>query len=62
MIEAKDGGLTGKPVSSHGLNSMIVADVRNWMFMESKMEIPFQQLLAGSSTSSELSRSLYEKA
>lgn len=59
--EAESIQLTQKSVASHGLDSMIGAEFRNWIFREFKVNIPFQQLLAGSLTVSELAETLYKK-
>nr|APX43983.1 polyketide synthase [Pestalotiopsis microspora] len=52
---------TQKSVASHGLDSMIGAEFRNWVFREFKVDVPFQQLLAGSLTISDLARMLCKK-
>ncbi|RYP67427.1 hypothetical protein DL771_007258 [Monosporascus sp. 5C6A] len=61
MIETDSIQLTHKSVANHGLDSMIGAEFRNWIFREFKVDIPFQQLLAGSLTVSELTRTLCTK-
>lgn len=33
------------PVAKYGLDSMIGAELRNWIFKEYALDIPFQQLL-----------------
>ncbi|KAF7533617.1 hypothetical protein G7054_g6912 [Neopestalotiopsis clavispora] len=48
-------------VASHGLDSMIGAEFRNWIFREFGVDVPFQQLLGGSFTISELAAILYDK-
>lgn len=35
-----------KSIASYGIDSMIGADLRNWIFKEYRIDIPFQQLLA----------------
>ena len=54
MIDDESISLTGKSVASHGLDSMIGAEFRNWILREFKVNVPFQQLLAGSLTISQL--------
>jgi hypothetical protein len=61
MMELESIHTTGKSVASHGLDSMIGAEFRNWIFREFKVDVPFQQLLAGSLTVSELARTLSER-
>ena len=39
-----------KRISSYGLDSMIGAELRNWIFKEFALDIPFQQLLGESMT------------
>lgn len=46
--------MTQRSVASHGLDSMIGAEFRNWIFRDFGADVPFQQLLAGSLTISEL--------
>lgn len=58
MIEADSVRCTQKSVADHGLDSMIGAEFRNWIFREFKVDVPFQQLLAGSLTVSDLAREL----
>ncbi|XP_014550227.1 hypothetical protein COCVIDRAFT_31971 [Bipolaris victoriae FI3] len=36
----------GRSIASYGIDSMIGADLRNWIFKEFAMDIPFQQLLS----------------
>ncbi|KAI1780980.1 putative polyketide synthase [Hypoxylon cercidicola] len=61
MIETESVQPTQKSVAGHGLDSMIGAEFRNWLAREFKVNVPFQQLLAGSLTISELARTLCEK-
>lgn len=61
MIEEDSIQPTQKSVASHGLDSMIGAEFRNWIFREFKIDVPFQQLLAGSLTISELAQMIYKK-
>jgi hypothetical protein len=60
MIDAAAVQPTQKSVAGHGLDSMIVAEFRNWIFMELKLDIPFQQLLAGGLTVADLAKTVYE--
>lgn len=39
-----------KSIASYGIDSMIGAELRKWIFKEYKMDVPFQQLLAPTST------------
>ena len=38
------------PIASYGLDSMIGAELRNWIFKEYALDIPFQQLLGATLT------------
>ncbi|KAI0025583.1 putative polyketide synthase [Xylariomycetidae sp. FL0641] len=58
MLEEADVAVAGKSIASHGLDSMIGAEFRNWLFREFGADIPFQQLLAGSLTLTELAKTL----
>jgi len=46
MLAADDFELDSKSIADHGLDSMIGAEFRNWVFKEFGMDVPFQQLLA----------------
>lgn len=61
MLEESSVDAKQKSVASHGLDSMIGAEFRNWIFREFKVDVPFQQLLAGSLTISELARLLCDR-
>ncbi|RYP74755.1 hypothetical protein DL771_002819 [Monosporascus sp. 5C6A] len=61
MIEEESIQPTKKSVASHGLDSMIGAEFRNWIYREFKVDVPFQKLLAGSGSVSELAKTLCEK-
>ncbi|KAJ8122080.1 hypothetical protein ONZ43_g1634 [Nemania bipapillata] len=50
-----------RSVASHGLDSLIGAEFRNWIFREFKVEMPFQQLLSPSLTISGLAKALIQK-
>ena len=45
-------------IASYGLDSMIGAELRNWLFREFGLDIAFQQLLAGTLTFKGLSRAV----
>ncbi|KAF3056229.1 Lovastatin diketide synthase LovF [Daldinia childiae] len=62
MIDNEAIQATHKSLASHGLDSMIGAEFRNWIFREFRVDIPFQQLLAGSLTIADLAAILCEKA
>jgi hypothetical protein len=61
MIEAESISSTDKSIASYELDSMIGAEFRNWIFREFKVNLPFQQLLAGSLTITQLAKTIYEK-
>ncbi len=61
MIDEDSIQPTQRSVASHGLDSMIGAEFRNWIFREFKIKVPFQQLLAGSLTISQLALMVCEK-
>lgn len=47
LMIAEDGfEAQGPSIASYGIDSMIGAELRNWIFKEYKIDIPFQQLLA----------------
>lgn len=46
MIDAEDFEFDGPSVGSYGLDSMIGAELRNWLFKEFTLDIAFKQLLA----------------
>ncbi|CAN8104631.1 unnamed protein product [Discula destructiva] len=46
MIAEEDFEASGPSIASYGIDSMIGAELRNWIFKEYKIDIPFQQLLA----------------
>ena len=45
LIELTKFGDPTVPIASYGLDSMIGAELRNWIFKEYGLDIPFQQLL-----------------
>ncbi|KAI1743139.1 ketoacyl-synt-domain-containing protein [Xylaria scruposa] len=58
MIEEDLIQITQKSIGNHGLDSMIGAEFRNWIFREFKIDMPFQKLLAADFTLVELAKSL----
>ena len=50
-----------RSIASYGLDSMIGAEFRNWVFREFKVDVPFQQLLAGNLTVVNFATDLYER-
>lgn len=60
MMEEESIQTQHKSVSSYGLDSMIGAEFRNRVFRDFDIDIPFQQLIAGGLTISELAKLLYE--
>lgn len=46
LIPAEAFEFEGSSVANYGLDSMIGADLRNWLFKQFSMEMAFQQLLA----------------
>ncbi|KKK26873.1 putative polyketide synthase, partial [Aspergillus rambellii] len=50
LIAAEDFDLDGPSVASYGLDSMIGAEMRNWLFKEFGLEVSFQELLSASLT------------
>ncbi|KAK7994790.1 polyketide synthase [Apiospora arundinis] len=61
MLEEGQVEITQRSIASHGLDSMIGTEFRNWIFREFRVDIPFQQLLAGSLTIRELAKLLCGK-
>ncbi len=45
LVELDRFGDPSVPIASYGLDSMIGAELRNWIFKEYALDIPFQQLL-----------------
>ncbi|CZS93691.1 hypothetical protein WAI453_001171 [Rhynchosporium graminicola] len=45
MLGAEEFEEDGRSVASYGIDSMIGAELRNWIFKELALDIPFQQLL-----------------
>ncbi|KAI1407966.1 ketoacyl-synt-domain-containing protein [Hypoxylon sp. FL1857] len=46
MIPLEDFELEGRSIASYGLDSMIGAEMRSWLFREFGLDFPFQKLLA----------------
>lgn len=61
MTPVKDFELNGKSVADYGLDSMIGAELRNWLFKEFGLDMSFQQLLASTVTFGTLSIAVWEK-
>ena len=60
LIPAEDFEFDGSSVANYGLDSMIGADLRNWLFKQFSMEMTFQQLLAPKMTIRALSTAVAE--
>ncbi|KAI4130694.1 MAG: hypothetical protein LQ338_001595 [Usnochroma carphineum] len=60
MLEADQFDLENKSIGDHGLDSMIGAEFRNWIFKEFGMDVPFQQLLAPTLTIAKFSAQVCE--
>jgi hypothetical protein len=61
MIGVDDFELEGRSIASYGLDSMIGAELRNWLFKEFELDIGFQTLLMPSQTFKSLSAMVGEK-
>lgn len=61
MLEEDQVQMRQRSIASHGLDSMIGTEFRNWIFREFGVDIPFQQLLAGNLTVHDLAKLLCEK-
>ncbi|KAG4221388.1 hypothetical protein PC116_g30136, partial [Phytophthora cactorum] len=61
MIDMGRIETTERSVAEYGLDSMIGAEFRNWIFREFGVDVPFQQLLASTLTLSKLAQTLCEK-
>lgn len=46
MLQVEDIELDDKSIASYGLDSMIGAEMRTWLFKEFTLDFPFQKLLA----------------
>ncbi|EFQ35948.1 KR domain-containing protein [Colletotrichum graminicola] len=49
-------------IASYGVDSMIGAELRNWIFKEYRLDIPFQQLLAATLTINKFAKQVCESA
>ncbi|KAJ5968858.1 hypothetical protein N7501_005106 [Penicillium viridicatum] len=49
-MSVEDFALEGSSVGGYGLDSMIGAELRNWLFKMFGLNIPFQELLSTSLT------------
>ncbi|PHH77422.1 hypothetical protein CDD82_3505 [Ophiocordyceps australis] len=45
MLDPEDVNPEAGSIASYGIDSMIGAELRNWIFKEYRMDVPFQQLL-----------------
>ncbi|KAF7524694.1 hypothetical protein G7054_g11326 [Neopestalotiopsis clavispora] len=45
MLNVEDVDAESGSIASYGIDSMIGAELRNWIFKEYRMDVPFQQLL-----------------
>ena len=61
MIPVEDIELEGPSIASYGLDSMIGAEMRTWLFKEFSLDYPFQQLLAPDLTFTKLAKVIAEK-
>ncbi|PBP25423.1 putative polyketide protein [Diplocarpon rosae] len=61
MISVEDFDLDGPSLASYGLDSMIGAEMRTWLFKEFSLDYPFQLLLAPTLTFQKLARVVAEK-
>lgn len=61
MIPVDDFELDGPSLASYGLDSMIGAEMRTWIFKEFGLDYPFQKLLAPTLTFKSLARVVAEK-
>lgn len=61
MLSVEDFEYDGKSIASYGLDSMIGAELRNWLFKEFQLDIGFQTLLTPTMTFKALSITTAEK-
>ncbi|KAK2057597.1 ketoacyl-synt-domain-containing protein [Colletotrichum caudatum] len=54
MLRAEDMELEGRSIASYGLDSMIGAEMRTWLFQQFGLDYPFQKLLAPTLTFTDL--------
>jgi acyl carrier protein len=50
MLEPSEISVTEGSISSYGIDSMIGAELRTWIFKEFGVDVPFQQLLGANLT------------
>jgi hypothetical protein len=55
IFDLDEFDLEGKAIADYGLDGMIGAELRNWIFKEFATDIPFQKLLGSSFTITKLS-------
>ena len=60
MVAVEDFEMEGASIAEYGLDSMIGAELRRWLFKEFGLDIPFQQLLSPTLTFRKLSMTLAE--
>jgi len=60
MLGVEDFEEEGRSVASYGIDSMIGAELRNWIFKELGIDIPFQQLLGPELTVEKAARMVCE--
>ena len=61
MRDIEEFEMDGKSVADYGLDSMIGAELRNWLFKEFTLDMPFQKLLAPELTFKALSIAVGEQ-
>ena len=61
MKDMEEFEMDGRSVADYGLDSMIGAELRNWLFKEFALDMPFQKLLAPELTFKALSVAVGEK-
>lgn len=61
MINVEDIEGSTSSLANFGLDSMIGAEFRNWIFREFKIDMPFQQLLASNLTIQKLAVDLFDQ-
>ena len=61
MRDIEEFEMDGRSVADYGLDSMIGAELRNWLFKEFTLDMPFQKLLAPELTFKTLSLVVGEK-
>ena len=60
MLDAEQIDIESRSIADHGIDSMIGAELRNWIFKEFAIDVPFQQLLAPTLTIAKLSTQICE--